>query len=757
MVVSLFFTGCSSVKNIPDHKYLLDKVVIDNNARNINKDSYMPYIKQKPNVRIFGMFKFHLWLYNLAGKDSTKGFNQWLKRIGEEPVLYDAELAESSSDNLQGFLKNKGYFHGQVTDTINIKRRKRIKVKYDIDAGPQYVINDVGVKADDEDIQRIVDEDFKNSLLKKGRPFDATLHNTERERITKHLRNFGYYNFSKEFVYFKADSGVGNYMINDSLFIKNTFPNDSKDSELDKKNPVYKIRNVYFRMGFNTHKALNEKDAYFSRFDTLEFNGYHFLYIDEPEVKPEVIINSTYIKPGQLFHANLVDKTQNLLSGLKVYRFINIRFNELYGKDSLGYRWLDCNVQLVPAKSQSYSIDLEGLNSSGNLGAGGNFEYKHKNLFHGAEEFTFNFGASIQNQYDRDKEKFSTLEVGGESRIVFPKFWMPFKVEGFRTKYNPKTSLSASVNYQRRPDYTRTIANGKISYLWSSSKRTSHQVTPLSVNFVTLAALDSRFFEDIEGSYLEYSYQDHLITSTSYSFVYNQQEVNKRKDFWYVNWNMEEAGNVLNAFSQAFFTKNSDDYYDVLGVRYAQYLQSSIDIRYHHYTNRINSLVYHFYLGVGYPYGNYPVLPFEKRYFSGGANSIRAWPVRGLGPGSYKDEEADYYNQTGDIKLEMNMEYRFKLFWILEGAGFIDVGNVYTIRKDISPDGGLFTFDTFTDKLAVGTGLGLRFDLKYFIFRLDGGLKLRDPVEASGKRWLPVSRAYTWDDVAFNFAIGYPF
>ncbi len=749
--------GCNSVKNIPDGDYLLDRVIIDNNARNIGKESYVPYLSQKPNVQIFGMFKFHLWLYNLAGKDTTKGFNNWLKRIGEAPILYDSTMVESSSDNLQGFLANKGYFHGEVSDTLIVKRNKKVKVKYTIDAGDQYVINDVGFKAEDSVVHKIVEADFKNTLLKKGKPFDASLHDDERERITKDLRNSGYYNFSKEFIYFKADSSLGNYQINDSLFIKNRKKGEESENKSADLFSVFRINNVYFRMGYDTHKALNEKDAYFSRFDTLNFGGYHFLYIDKMDVKPEVIMNSTYIKPYQIFHANLVDKTQNLLSGLKIYRFVNIRFEELNDKDSLGYRWLDCHVQLVPAKPQSYSVDLEGLNSSGNLGAGGNIEYKHKNLFHGAEEFTFKFGASVQNQENRAKEKFNTLVVGGETRIVFPKFWMPFKVEGFRTRYNPKTSLSASYNYQRRPDYTRSIANGKISYLWSPSKRVSHQVTPLSINYVQITALDSTFESSIANSYLEYSYQDHMITSASYSFVYNQQDYTKLKDFLYLNWNVEAAGNILGGISHFLKQKNDSGYYDFFGVRFAQYLQSNIDIRYHQYLNRINSMVYRFYLGVGYPYGNYPVLPFEKRYFSGGANSIRAWPVRGLGPGSYEEDDASYYNQTGDIKLEMNMEYRFKLFWVLEGAAFVDAGNVYTIRKDISPEGGLFTFDTFAEKIAVGTGLGLRFDLKYFIFRLDTGLKLRDPVKASGQRWIPTTRSYTWDDVAFNFAIGYPF
>ncbi|WP_430934533.1 BamA/TamA family outer membrane protein [Saccharicrinis sp. 156] len=760
--MAIFAASCSSVKNVPGNEYLLKKVVIKNNPRDISKERFMPFVKQRGNVRIFGTLKFHLGLYNLAGKDTAKKINKWLRRIGEAPVLYDGLLASQTADQLGVFLKNKGYFHAKVRDSLVYASKKKVKVIYDIDKGRQFKLGNIAFKAEDTIIGKLVLEEKKRSLLKKGKPFEVALHDAERERITRSLRNKGYYNFSKEFIYFKADSTLGSFMVNDSVIVKNARKELGRDKDTTFVHPTFRIKNVYYRMGYDTHKALAQKDAYFSKFDTLLINDCYFLYIDKVKVDPNVLYNSTYIEPGQLFSAELVDRTQTLLSSLKLYRFVNIRFERATAPDTARTddKWLDCYIQLVPAKYQSYSIDIEGINSSGNLGAGGNLKYQHKNLFRGAEEFSFSFGASIQNQFDRQEDPFSTLEIGGETKIVFPKFWMPFKIQRFRKRYNPKTSLSVAYNHQRRPDYTRTIATGKISYLWKSNKNTAHTLAPLSINYIGIPAVNAEFDSIISNTYLKYSYENHLISSTSYSLVYNEQKVNTRTDFWYINWNIEEAGNILNLVSNALDTQVQDedgDYFEVLGVRYAQYLQSDIDIRYHHYMNRINSMAYRFYLGVGYPYGNLNVLPFEKRYFSGGANSIRAWPVRGLGPGSYDSEDANYYNQTGDIKLEMNAEYRFNLFWMLEGAFFLDIGNIYTIRKDISPEGGLFTFKNFGEKLAVGTGLGLRFDLKYFIFRVDMGVKLRDPVESSGKRWLVGTRPYSWDDAAFNFAIGYPF
>jgi outer membrane protein assembly factor BamA len=760
IVIALLTYSCSTVKNVPENKYLLDKVVVKSNIQTITKEGFLPYLKQRSNVRILGMFKFHLWLHSLAGKDTTKALNKWLMRIGEDPVIYDSFLAEQSADQLALFMKNRGYFRAQVKDTAIVKRKKKVKVRYDIKAGKRFRLNEVVYKAEDPAIQNLVDNDERNSLLKKGRPFDVAVHDAERERITRLLRNNGYYSFSKEFVYYRVDSAVGEYLVNDSVLIQNALVEVDKEKTKSVLHSTYRIKDVFFRMGFDTHQALNEKEAYFSRFDTMLYEGYQFLYINKVNVKPEVLVNSTYIKPGQLFKANLVERTQALLSGLRIYRFINIRFEEVVpsGDAKQGNdRLLNCYIQLVPAKYQSYSIDIEGINSSGNLGAGGNLKYQHKNLLRGAEEFSLGVGGSMQNQINQQKENFSTIEVGGDSRIVFPKFWMPFKIEGFRRRYNPKTSLSIAYNYQQRPDYTRTMVNGRISYLWDANKRTSHLVSPLGINYVGIPIIDPEFKQIIEGNYLEYSYQNHLITNTSYSIVYNEQKINKRKDFLYVNWNVEEAGVGLNLLAKSFTTKVDEGHYEILGVQYAQYIQSDVDIRYHHYLNQINSLAYRAYLGVGYPYGNLDVLPFEKRYFSGGANSVRAWPVRGLGPGSYNDPEADFYNQTGDVKLEANVEYRFKLLWVLEGAFFLDAGNVYTIRKDISPEGGVFTFDTFADKIAVGSGFGLRFDLTYFIFRLDMGLRLRDPIEEKGKRWIPAHRPLKWEDVGFNFAIGYPF
>ncbi len=756
---AIIFFSCNSTKNIPDNEYLLSKVKVDFKEKNIAKERYMPYIKQKSNSQILGSIKFQLWLYNLASKNSNKGINKWLRRIGEKPVIYDSVYTSMTKEMLKVFMDNNGYYKSKVTASTKKTGKKKIKVKYTINSGKRYYLNKINYSIKDSAIQKIVLADTINRKLKKGMPFTVKLHDNERERISNLLKNKGYYNFSKYYIYFVSDSN--NYIVNDSIIIKELDKEKYPLPDSTEYNTLFKIKNIYYRMGYNSRLALKNKDSYYNSFDTVQIdNNYFFLHSGKMEIKPQVLKDYTYIEPNKLYNYSLINNTQNAISNLALYRFVNIKFKNTTAPDSVSdnkYRWLDCHIQLIPNTLQSYSFDIEGINSSGNLGAGGNISYQHKNIFNGGEVFNLSFGGSLQNQFTRRNEEFNTKEIGGEIKFTFPDFWLfPFKAERFRQRFNPKTSLSVSYNHQQRPDYTRTIANGKISYLWKSSKRTKHIFSPMAVNIVRIPTINSTFQERIKNSYLEYSYTDHLIINSSYSYTYNQQNIKKTNNFIYFNWNVEEAGNLMQLINNSFVKKDKD-YYELLGVRYAQYVKTDFDISFHQFINKTNTFVYHAFVGVGVPYGNLNVLPFGERYFSGGANSIRAWAVRKLGPGSYVDTESAYYNQTGDIKLEANFEYRFKLFWILNGALFLDYGNIFTLRKEISPEGGLFQFDNFMEKLALGTGFGLRFDLTYFIFRLDTGLKLYDPSLNKNYRWIHKNRSYSWDDINFNFAIGYPF
>jgi len=762
IIVICGLAACSTTKYVPDNAFLLNKIEIQNSAKDISKEELKFYLRQKENVKIIGFWRFHLGLYNLSGRDESNGFNQWLRRIGEEPVLYDDLLKQNSNEQLTLFLKNKGYFNAQVTDSVIQTRKKKVKLSFSINPGKQYRINNVHYRIDDDSLRQLVYADTLQSLLKNGQPFDAELHDKERERLTRLMRSKGYYNFSKEYIYYLADSALGNYRVNDSLILvkdRKDFANDADTLVAHRKS---RIKDVFFLVGFDPQEALQNDSGYLSRFDTLMYEGCHILYGDNLNFRADVLINSNYIFPGQLYSADLVDKTQSLLSDLQLFRFIDIRFRELVGqKDAEGNKMLQCFIQLSPSRIQSYAFELEGTNSSGNLGAAGIVKYKHKNLLRGAEVFDMRFRTASENQANSDGEKrFNTLEVGVDAGLTLPKFVVPFKVEGFRKRFNPRTNVKVAYNYQRRPDYTRTIANSKLSYNWKSSRFVSHSFSPLEFSLVNIPVKDSAFWSRIENTTLKHSYTDHLIMNSSYTYLYNEQILPNEKQYWFFRANAEAAGNLLNGLVGLWDDGSDSEFREIMGIRYAQYVKADFDVRYHHIVNEVNSMAYRFFAGVGYPYGNMNTLPFEKRYFVGGANSIRAWPVRGLGPGAFKDTVSGYYNQIGDIRLELNAEYRFKLFWRLEGALFADIGNIWNIRKtgiEKQDEEGLFKFDQFYKQIAVGLGAGARLDFGYFVFRMDMGVKARDPSLPAGKRWVLGADAFNVNNMAFNFAIGYPF
>jgi hypothetical protein len=470
------------------------------------------------------------------------------------------------------------------------------------------------------------------------------------------------------------------------------------------------------------------------------------------------------------------EETQAHLLALKIYRLVNIGFND--GRENEYIQGmelkLDCNIQLTLLSQQSYKVELEGTNSAGNLGGALNLIYQHKNLFHGAELFSTTLKGAYSAYRQADNSALgaslsSIEEYGAETSLRLPKFVVPFvKLESFVKKNNPYTTIQAAYNYQNLPVYTRTVANATFGYNWKAGTYKEHIFNPGQFNIVKLPRIDSVFLAGIEkSSYQSSSYKDVLILGGNYSFIFNNQKIKNSRDYIYFRFNAETSGNFLSAvYKLSGATKKEDNSYHLLGQPFAQYVRTDFDLRYNYKFNDAGSIVYRGFFGIGIPYGNSTAVPFEKQYFSGGANGIRAWQVRSLGPGSYNpkppgDTTSVFLNQTGDIKLEGNVEYRFKLFWILEGAVFVDAGNIWNFRNDPARPGAQFTLKTFYKDIAVGTGTGFRFDLKFVIARIDFGMKLRDPLLGlppdNGSKWIFLNRGYRRNDFTILLGIGYPF
>lgn len=745
-------------KYVPDNKYLLDKNEIKTQNGQVNKDEIKNYLHQKPNKKIFGFIKFHLFLYNLSKKGKEGGINRWLRSIGEEPVIFDEFARKKTSSQLELYLRNKGYYNSVVEDTTLFSRKRKAVNIFHLTLNEPYKINNISYEFEDESLKPFIIPDTAFSLIRSGDFFDVNVLSEERERIEELLRNKGFYNFYKEYIYFRTDSSLLSNRVDLTFVFKKYREEYLKDQFHEISHPRYRLRNIYINTDYQPGEALSDNEEYFASLDTVILDNIHIIFSGDPGVRPSVVTSSCYIIPGQYYQLQNVNKTYQRLSSLQIFRLITFNFKE-YKEVKDGERFLDCHIDLTNLTLQSFAVELEGTNSSGNIGAAGNLIYQHRNLFTGAENFDMRLKGAIETiKETRDYHFGNMVEFGVEAGIRFPKFLLPFRSDQFIRQFRPYTRLSLAYNYQRRPDYARTVANASLSYNWKGNPNLTHIVSPMELSLIKIPYKSQQFIDWLEGKYIYYSYQPHLITVSSYSLIFSNQNIHKSQDFVFVRFNAESAGNILYSVYKIGGIDDNHGNYSLLNTKFAQFLRGDIDFRFFNFIDKNNSLAYRIFAGAGYPYKNSTALPFEKRYFSGGANSIRAWQVRNLGPGSFRDTARSHYpNQTADIKLEANIEYRFKMFWLLEGAIFVDGGNIWAITKNDERPGALFKWDKFYKDLAIGTGFGARFDFSFFIFRLDLGIKARDPAIAGDNKWILLRRKLTRNDLTLNLGIGYPF
>jgi len=758
-IIPILLHSCKATKYIPEDEYLLHSYKIESGKEDFEKKSLNDYIKQKPNKRII-FWRFYLSLYNLSSPDKENGFHNWLRRIGEPPVVYDEELKEKSSEQLTLYMRNKGFYHVEVTDTTFYKKQ-RTKVVYTVTPNQPYRIRNITYFFHDATLSSMVLADTASSQFRVGERFDVDMLQQERIRIESVLRDSGYYSFNRDYVYYEVDSALNSQQVDVTLGISNYQQQDKRGRVLHVDHPVYKIRDVYMVTDYDAVSRDRNSDSGLLEKDTVVFDSIHLVYSTKPNIRPSVVTQKNYIIPGELYDASNVQNTYRNLSSLSAFRMVDIRFNEVQSASPM----LDCEVLIAPATRQSYTIKVEGTNSAGNIGAAGNLSYRHRNLFGGSEQLDLSFLGAIETLRETasdSEDASSTLnwmqEYGVETRLRIPKFLLPFKTDQFIRRYNPQTNIRLSYNYQKRPDYIRTLANASFGYDWKGSKSLVHRVYPLEASLILTPYKSPEFIEWLEGKYLFYSYEPHLIIDTRYSMIWTNQKLLKNQNFQDIRLNLETAGNLLYAGHKLLAADPGDNNYQLLGVDFAQYVKADIDLRSYNFLYEDVSLIFRAFAGVGFAYANSNAMPFEKQYFSGGANSIRAWQVKNLGPGSYQDpDKTTYPNQTGDVKLEANMEYRFKLFWKLEAALFLDMGNIWSLSSEDDREGAGFEFSRFYKEIAVGTGVGTRAVFSFFIFRFDLGIPLRNPYPIDGSEWLPGNAGVKGKDLTFNLAIGYPF
>lgn len=759
--VLLYATSCSPLKYVPSDETLLDDTRVIVNKDDIKKSELLPYIKQKPNKKIFGA-KFHLRLYSLSNIEKQKWPHSWLREIGEEPVIFDPYATEKSRQQLQSYVASKGYFDSQVMETIETANRKS-KVYYNVDLKTPYTIRNLNYHIEDTTIRKWFFRDSVNCMIERGKPYDVDVLQSELSRFERFIKEQGYYSFSADHIYFNVDSMVGNRQVDIVYGIRKFEKVDAGNRITIVPHSVYQVRNVYIYPDFVPKDALAGGQEYRQKLDTVFYDGYYFISPKKKsDIKYNLITRSIYIKPGSIYNLTRTEESQSRLLSLKTFRLVNVFYNEVPdAATTSGNRLtLDCNIQLTLLSQQSFKVELEGTNSAGNLGGALNLIYQHKNLFRGAELFNLKLKGAYEALSQQNTKLRSSQEYGIETSLRFPKFIFPFlNKEKFIKEYNASTSLLAAYDWQNMPFYNRAMANATFGYAWNGNIFTTHIMNPIQVNWVDLVSIDSAFQRRINtSSYLAYSYRDVAIVGGNYSYIFSNQKIQKSRDYWFVRVNAEAAGNLTALAAGIAGLSKTNGSYNIFGQPFAQYVRADIDFRYNVIINDVSSIVYRGFVGAGIPYGNSKAIPFEKQYFGGGANGIRAWQVRSLGPGSYVPDDKDFLNQTADIKIEANAEYRFNLFWILEGAIFLDAGNIWSYNADDARPGAQFMFNKFYKDFAVGTGAGFRFDFGFVLMRADLGMKLRDPWITEGSKWIPANRQYNFrDDFTVVVAIGYPF
>ncbi len=735
----ILLASCNTTKFVPEGQYLLDKARVKcTDDKTVSTGELRSYLRQKQNTEIFGFWKLQLDVYNTAPADTTTKANKRLARnahkMGEAPVIYDEDLTVISMQQLRQQMNNMGYFHAEV-DTQKVIKGRKIDLTYLVTAHQPYHIRQYSVDLPEPAVEAIAKDE--RCKVKQGEQFSTATLDEERERITTALRNRGYFYFEKSMLEFTADSSLHSHEVDVKIhFAPYVYQLDS--ASLKALRTQYTVRKMYYQIDYDPRHM---PDSLVLKRDSDRY-GNEYSWTGRRFLRKNALRSASRLNAGTRYAEWRVERTYARMNALAPVKYVDIAFKPV--GDSL----LDCYVTISRGRLNAFAVEVEGTYSAGDWGVAAGVNYTNKNIFKGAEVLTVGGRAAYEWRANGGR----AIEAKAEAGLLFPS----------------NVKLNVAYNYQQRPEeYTRTIANAGLGYMIprTPGSRWTHQFNLIDINYIYVPWMSDTFREQFikKSSVLKASYEDHFILDWSYTGTFST--LNPRypnRSYLQLMLRAETAGNALYGLAAAAnLPKNEDGKYMLWRIPFAQYAKGDINFTFHGIILPEHHLVGHIGLGVAVPYLNASVLPFEKRYFGGGSNSVRGWQARTLGPGTFRGSGNTmvYDLQVGDIKLDVNLEYRFKVLSFLELAAFLDAGNIWTIRDYESQPGGVFLFDQFYKQIAWSYGVGVRFDLSIFIFRVDFGVKLHDPSRiAEGKQWRTAPNGLGWkDDMTFHFAIGYPF
>ena len=741
LFIAMLMAACSTTKFVPEGKYLLNKAYVKcTDDKEVSSSKMSNYLRQKQNTEIFGFWKLQLQIYNTAPTDTTTKAKKKLAdnahKMGEAPVIYDEQLTQVSMRQLEQQMNNMGYFHAKV-DTQKVYKKKKLNLTYLITANQPYKVRKYEVDVPSEVISTIAQND--GCKIKIGENFSVATLDQERERIATIMRNRGYFYFDKTMLEYTVDSALGTNEVDVQIQFA-PFVLQMDTAEQKKLHTQYTIRKVHYQIDYDPTILP----------DSIELNrevdqeGNEFSWIGNRFLTQKVLKRTSRIKPGSKYAEWTIERTYARMNALAPVKYVDITFVPVPNTDTL----LDCSITVTRGKLNSIAAEVEGTYSAGDWGVAAGITYSNKNIFRGAEVLSIGARAAYEWRANGGR----AIEAKAEAGLTFPS----------------QVKLNVAYNYQQRPDeYTRTIANAGLAYTipHKAGQKWTHSFNLVDVNYIYLPWMSDRFKADFidKASVLKASYEDHFIVDWSYTASYSSYNPRlPNKSYLQFALKVETAGNALYGLSKLANLPQDDNGAYVLGkIPFAQYAKGDVNLTYHGIIAPQHHLVTHLGVGVAVPYLNAVTIPFEKRYFGGGANGIRGWQARTLGPGTFKGKNnAMVYDlQAGDIKLDMNIEYRYKVVKFLELAAFVDAGNIWTIRDYEDQPGGVFQWNQFYKQIAWSYGVGVRFDLSLLIFRVDFGVKLHDPSRiAEGKQWRTAPNGLNWkEDMTFHFAIGHPF
>ena len=828
--------GCST-KRLVNGEVLLKKVIIKCDNPAISKDDLYSYVKQKPNRKLLGLNTIHLLKRGSIGKKglltdgsgyplyliinnfanpkrelkrkirrderfakkmlqyngNSKGKKQnkepkkhktlgeFLMNIGEAPSLIDSNKTNRSVNQILSYLNNKGYFGSTVDDTViypqlQKNRRQKAIQCYIIHPSQPYTLRSIAWDIKDEGIAIAIVSDTATEYcqIKRNMNYDFDSFEAERDRITKLLKNKGYYKFSKDYIRFSIDSTIGSHQADVQITINKQELKLNDSSFANVNHQQFTIRNIYIKSLFDLQQLREDKDI--SNYDTTLYRNLLFLRNKDSiygtniekilKFKPYILEQRISFRKDIIFRQLDYETTYRQLTNLRVFRQVVIDPIEV------GDNKLDMYIKLFPFSKQSYTAQFEGTTNSGsNLGIGGSVSYENNNLYGGAEILRLGIkgGTEVQQTINASSNSenlgFNTIQIGADASLNIPREFFPFsllvnkkKLPEKMTTQDRRTVFLSSFNYQSRSDYDRTLANVSYGYTFKYLKNGKISFFPIELNIVKVKP-KAGLLELLQNPdpLLQYRFTDHLIQNLRITYILNKQK-NNNGDILFLKIDGESSGLLLREFFElSKINPDANGSYEISKIPFSHYIRLFADGRFNKAIGAYQRLVGRSALGIGLPLSNYPTLPLEKSFYSGGANGIRAWEARTLGPGSYIIPSDQKYAQFGDIQLEYNLELRFRITKTLNGAAFIDGGNIWILKKDSSRPNADFSFKkmNFLNDLAFGPGLGLRYDLSFFIVRLDWAFKLRDPSYPIGERWYNPSQRKLSSNL--NFGIGYPF